>query len=204
MTYSAMNTCRVLLVASTLGFSWLGMMAVHELGHVLHAMLSGGVVARVVLGPLEMSRTDLWRNPHPAFVAAGGAVWGAVLPLVLSLAVPVRYAGTRQLVRFFAGFCLVANGIYLLIGGLHDAGDPGDLRHLGVPLIALLLAGVFETVFGLGLWHRLGPGVGFGPPTHERPCRTAALLVTLLCVVVALEWAMNPAQLDFPPTASAP
>jgi hypothetical protein len=59
------------IVVLNLWLSWLGMMAVHELGHVLHAWLSGAVVARVVLGPFEMSRTDLWRNPHPLFVAAG-------------------------------------------------------------------------------------------------------------------------------------
>ena len=48
----------VLMVATLLG-SWLGMQAVHESGHALGALLSGGRVARVVLHPLTISRTDL-------------------------------------------------------------------------------------------------------------------------------------------------
>lgn len=148
-------------MVSTLTLSWYGMMAVHELGHVLHAIASGGVVARVVFGPFEMSRTDLWRNPHPAFVAAGGVVWGAILPYLFSLTIPARWEPARHLARFFAGFCLVANGVYLLVGGLNDGGDPGDLRHLGVPLAVIVLAGLIEIVLGLTLWHRLGPRMGF-------------------------------------------
>ena len=38
------------LVAVTGAASWYGMMIVHELGHVAGAWLSGGRVARVVLG----------------------------------------------------------------------------------------------------------------------------------------------------------
>ncbi len=44
---------QLLLVVSTLALSWLGMMVVHEFGHAALAWLSGGSVARVVLGPLE-------------------------------------------------------------------------------------------------------------------------------------------------------
>jgi hypothetical protein len=149
------------IVVATLGLSWLGMMAVHELGHVLHAWLSGGVIARVVLGPFEISRTELAHNPHPAFVAAGGVLWGVILPALLAFVVPVRHPRSKQLVGFFAGFCLVANGIYLLVGGLKDAGDPGDLRHLGAPLIVLLLIGTAQVTLGLVTWHRLGPRLGF-------------------------------------------
>ena len=72
-----------LLIFSTLALSWLGMMIVHELGHVLFSWLSGGVVARTVLGPLEFSRTELETNPHPLFVAWGGALVGAVIPLLV-------------------------------------------------------------------------------------------------------------------------
>src|SRR5215472_11635577 len=68
------------LIASTLLFSWLAMQAVHELGHVLHAWASGGTVTKVLLVPLEISRTDVSPNPHPQFVAWGGPIWGALLP----------------------------------------------------------------------------------------------------------------------------
>jgi len=48
---------QTLLVVSAVGFSWLGMMAVHELGHVVHLLLSGGTVQYVVLHPLKISYT---------------------------------------------------------------------------------------------------------------------------------------------------
>src|SRR5574340_1123428 len=102
-----------MLIGSMLGLSWLGMMALHELGHVLHAWLSGGRVACVVLHALAFSRTDVAPNPHPLLVAVGGAVWGCLVPLGL-LAV-VHFTARRQayLARWFAGFCLIANGVYL-------------------------------------------------------------------------------------------
>ena len=43
---------QLLLIASTLALSWLGMMVVHEFGHVLFARLSGGALARVGAGPI--------------------------------------------------------------------------------------------------------------------------------------------------------
>ena len=63
-----------------LGTSWLGMMLVHEAGHVLHAWVSGGTVTKVVLGPLVISRTDVNPNPHPLFEIWGGPVWGCLVP----------------------------------------------------------------------------------------------------------------------------
>ncbi|MBI5758664.1 MAG: hypothetical protein HZA46_09115 [Planctomycetales bacterium] len=71
------------LIVSTLGLSWLLMQGFHEFGHVLHAWVSGGTVVRVRLHPLEISRTDVFPNPNPQFVAWGGAVWGSVIPLGL-------------------------------------------------------------------------------------------------------------------------
>lgn len=44
------------------------MQAIHECGHVLGAWLTGGQVARVVLNPLTLSRTDLAENPRPLVV----------------------------------------------------------------------------------------------------------------------------------------
>src|SRR4051794_27203810 len=69
------------LITSILLASWLGMQAVHELGHVVGAWLTGGRVARVVLHPLTISRTDFDKNPHPLIVVWAGPILGCVLPL---------------------------------------------------------------------------------------------------------------------------
>src|SRR5712692_6990262 len=93
---------QVVLIGSTILGSWLGMQAVHESGHFIGAWLSGGRVARVVLNPLTISRTDLASNPRPLFVVWAGPVGGIAIPLVLwGIAAASRLPGAFVL-RFFA------------------------------------------------------------------------------------------------------
>jgi len=42
---------QLMFVLSLLALNWFGMMAVHELGHVLGAIATGGSIERVVLHP---------------------------------------------------------------------------------------------------------------------------------------------------------
>src|SRR6516165_12778930 len=74
---------QVVLIASTLLASWLGMQAVHEFGHVLGAWVTRGRLSRVVLHPLTISRTDLSHNPSPLVVVWAGPVIGVVIPLLI-------------------------------------------------------------------------------------------------------------------------
>lgn len=177
------------VVAATLYLSWLGMMVVHEAGHVLHAWLSGGSVERVVLGPLSLSRTDPGRNPSPVFVALGGFVWGSLLPVLAALTVRKPGSRVRQLLRFFAGFCLVANGVYMAGGVFSRTGDPAELLQLGVAPWALVVGGAALAVPGLHVWHRLGPRMGFGVHAGQRAWATAAALVLLTALLVGIELA---------------
>lgn len=153
---------QAVLIASTLIFSWLGMRIAHEAGHVLGARATGGVVSRVVLHPLAFSRTDFAHNPHPLFVAWSGGVFGAVAPLAcFGLAYAFRLPGWYVL-RFFAGFCLIANGLYLAVGSFDRVGDAGDLLKHGAAAWQLWLFGLATAPMGLFLWHRLGPHFGLG------------------------------------------
>ena len=72
---------QIILVASTLGFCWLGMQVVHESGHVACAWVGGEMVSRVVLHPLALSRTDTTHDRHPLLVIWGGPILGSLLPL---------------------------------------------------------------------------------------------------------------------------
>lgn len=158
---------QALLVASTLIFSWLAMQAVHESGHVLHALFSGGTVTKVLLHPLEISRTDVSPNPHPQFVAWGGPIWGAVLPVIAWGG--VQWAKTRRawLIRCFAGFCLVANGAYLSGGSIFPVGDADVLLREGAPRWALAAFGIVAAGAGLSLWNGLGPYFGLSRSSPE-------------------------------------
>src|SRR5690242_645221 len=101
---------QLLLILSFIAFSWLGFMVVHEFGHAVTAWLSGGSVSLMVLHPLQISWTTFSRNPHPQLVAWGGPFWGALLPVLFLAAARMMRSPVVYLFRFFAGFCLIANG----------------------------------------------------------------------------------------------
>ena len=157
----------LLVVAPGIYPSWLAMMTVHEAGHVLHAWLSGGTVSAVRVPLTGFSVTEFSTNPRPHFVAWGGAVWGCALPLLAWAALRLLRWRGRSVAQFFAGFCLIANGVYLGVGWKWRAGDAGDLVDYGTPVWVLVGFGLIATGVGLYLWHLLGgspSGPGPSPP----------------------------------------
>jgi hypothetical protein len=140
--------------------SWLAMMATHELGHVMHAVASGGTVVHLSLPLLGFSQTIVHPNPREHFVVWGGPIWGAALPVVACLGVRLSRKRVPALLRFFTGFCLIANGIYVGIGWTARAGDAGDMLRLGTPLWVMIVFGVGSVVAGFTMWHTLGRLVG--------------------------------------------
>jgi hypothetical protein len=181
---------QVLLVTSTIGFSWLAMMAAHELGHVLHLWITGGTVEKVVLHPLEISRTDPGDNPCPLAVAWGGAIWGCAVPLLLLWLVRRGARRYAFLARFFAGFCLIANGAYLAGDRFVRGGDARDLILHGTPPWVLVVAGLPAIGLGLYLWSGLGPHFGLGQARGEVNRRAALGITGLLAVLIVLELAL--------------
>lgn len=185
-----MNLHQCILIGSTVLGSWLGMQAVHESGHVLGAWLTGGRVAKVVLYPLTISRTDLAENPKPLIVVWAGPVFGAVLPLALwAGAALLRLPGAFWL-RFFAGFCLIANGAYIGTGSFAAIGDCGDMLRHGSAMWQLWLFGLATIPTGLWLWHRQGPHFGLGAAKGQVSARAAygslAVCVGLLVLAFAV------------------
>lgn len=163
--YQLRRTARLLCTAVA---SWYAMMLVHEFGHMLHAWVSGGVVSHLEFGLFEFSRTDFTHNPHPLFVAWGGAIWGCLIPLAIVAASSWLGRHARWAARFFAGFCLIANGAYLGTGWTLMAGDAGDLVRLGSQPWRLVVFGVVTAGVGLYLWHGLGRRTGSAGRTSEQ------------------------------------
>jgi hypothetical protein len=151
-----------ILIGSLLGFSWLGLQVVHELGHVLGAWLTGAEVRDVALHPQTFSRTDLGFNPHPNLVVWAGPVVGVLVPVILYLvAQTLRWPGV-YLFRFFAGFCLVANGVYIGAGWVVAGGADAVIMIVnGSPRWTLVLFGLLTIPTGLRCWHRQGRHFGF-------------------------------------------
>lgn len=183
----------IVFVAAALSAAWLGMTALHELGHVLNAWLSGGHVTSVELPPRGLGHTLVSPNPHPQFVAWGGACWGSVLSMT-----PMLFTRRRALVqwfaRFFAGMCLIANGVYVGLGGFfgdrNGADDAHELLRQGAPVWQLVVFGALAMAAGLAVWHRLGPRIGLSRAADEAGWKTLAVLVfvsgSLLCLGLLL------------------
>ena len=158
---------QTILILSTVLGSWLGMQAIHECGHGLGAWLTGGRVARMVLHPLTISRTDLADNPNPLAVVWAGPVFGVAAPLLLwAVAAAARLPGAFVL-RFFAGFCLLANGLYIGVGSFDHVGDCSVMLRHGSPMWQLWLFGLLTAPAGLSLWHRQGRHFGLGSVNGE-------------------------------------
>src|SRR5262245_50701026 len=161
------------------------MQAVHESGHVLGARLTGGRVARVVLHPLTISRTDLAHNPSPLVVVWAGPLLGVALPLLLWAAAAAARLPGAFVLRFFAGFCLLANGLYIGLGSFDRVGDCGEMLRHGSEPWQLWLFGAATAPAGLWLWHGQGPYFGLGPPGGRvRPGVAYGTLVACLALVV--------------------
>ena len=175
-----------LFTACTVLLSWYAMMAVHELGHVLGALLTGGTVTHVVLHPLAISRTDVQPNPHPAVVVWMGPVIGCLLPVLLFLVTPPRYVVWRTVIGFFSGFCLIANGVYIGVGAWDEVGDCREMLQSGTPLWVMLLFGASSAIAGLVVWHRLGAVSKLVKAPPRIPLRwTCAVGAALIMFLVA-------------------
>ena len=168
------------------------MMAVHEMGHVVGAIATGGTVEKVILHPLAISRTDLSDNPRPLVVVWAGPILGTLLPLALAFAARIAEFPWTYLMRFFAGFCLIANGCYIGAGSFGGVGDAGDLLRHGSPAWSLWVFGAIGLPLGLYLWNGLGPSFGLGVAAGKVDRRAAYASCVLLAMVLALEMALCP------------
>lgn len=223
---------QILFVISLLLLSWLGMQAMHELGHIAAAYATGGNVVRVVLHPTAISRTDVSPNPAPLIVAWAGPILGCLFPALITKIARLLITATLgssaaaskrssdlppagptnqlrpispqyqkigaarlstidSLLQFFTGFCGIANGAYLGIGGLDRIGDAGVIMKAGSPPWTLVVFGLVASFSGIFIWHRLGSPLAM---LHHRPAIDPWILwgltaTLLLVVVVECLWA---------------
>lgn len=182
---------QLILIFTFLAFSWLAMQAVHEFGHVVGAWLTRAEVTRVALHPCIISRTDLGSNPHPAVVAGTGPIIGSLLPLVILLVARICRAPGVYLFRFFAAFCLVANGVYMVLGPSDGGVDTGVMIEHGLPRGFLISLGVPAVCLGLYLWHRQGKYFGLGETRGDVSRQAVIVSVLLLAAITTVELIIN-------------
>jgi hypothetical protein len=182
---------RLCFLASLAALSWLAMQAVHEFGHVVGAWLSGGTIVDVDLHPLHISQTIVRPNPHPVLVVWSGPVLGCVIPLLIWSAFRISRSRAEVMFRFFSGFCLIANGLYLGTGVVDPVGDAFDLVQLEVPIWVLGSFGIIAAGLGLLMCSNLTIYLGLrrdSPPVSTR-LMLGAILALLLTTL--FEWLLN-------------
>jgi hypothetical protein len=180
-----------LLLLGVALFAWPAMMFVHELGHIVAAWLTDGNVTRLVWHPLVFSRTDVTPNPSPLVVVWAGPIIGCLLPLVLERATAVAVPSILYIVRLFTGFCLIANGAYIGLGGFDGVGDAGVMIQTGTPLWVMIAFGVVACGLGIWFWHlasyRLGSGKRAALPvpwSHATSAFAAGMLLNAIAFAV--------------------
>jgi hypothetical protein len=157
------------------------MQIVHETGHVLLGSLTGGQVIAVDLHPLRISQTVVRPNPHPVAEVWGGPLVGCLVPVLLWRAFRLREEWPAACLRFFAGFCLIANGSYLGAAIWMPVGDAHELVQLGTSRWLLGLFGLITIPAGLWLWN------GLWPRLRPASVRNTSILLTILATTILVE-----------------
>lgn len=177
---------RILGGAAVLYWSWFLMMAVHESGHAVAALATGGGVRQITLQPLSISRTDVDPNPYPLLVVWAGPAAGCVIPL-LTLLFSRGKDGLRCHFAFFAGFCLIANGAYIGGGAFDQVGDCRVMLQHGSPMWLLFAFGGVAVIAGFWVWHGIGSFrtyLSFSDFDAIHP----AWAISVLVILGSIEW----------------
>jgi hypothetical protein len=90
------------------------------------------------------------------------------------------------MLRFLAGFCLLANGLYIGVGSFDRVGDCGEMLRHGSESWQMWLFGAATAPVGLWLWDRQGPHFGLGSAKGQVSRGTAygSLIVCLALLVL--------------------
>lgn len=116
-----------------------------------------------------------------------GPIIGVLLPLATwAIAVICRSPG-KYLLRFFAQFCLLANGAYIGVGAINPVGDAAEMLRHGSPEWLLAVFGIAAIPAGLWLWHGLGSHFGLGDSQSRVSRRAAYVTVAGVLVVLGTE-----------------
>ncbi|MEZ6122951.1 MAG: hypothetical protein R3C49_07220 [Planctomycetaceae bacterium] len=97
----------VLQMTALLTLSWSVMAVTHECGHLLCGWCCGGTLKAADLRPWHLPFSIFDPDPHPLMTAWGGPILGVLIPVLMAAAIRHRIA------TLIAGFCVLANGLYL-------------------------------------------------------------------------------------------
>lgn len=150
--------------------------ALHEFGHTIAVVFSGGQIKEYVLNPFSWS-WNLGQNvSNIIFTAWGGVTFGLLFALIpLLLIFKIRTTWFVFLCKLIAACALMINGIYLLAGTLLNFGDGGELARLGISPTIIIILGVTYLLISMAFWSNLQYHLGFNKHT---PLNKRILVIT--------------------------
>ncbi|MEA5079169.1 MAG: M50 family metallopeptidase, partial [Anaerolineaceae bacterium] len=155
---------QVLFNTGCLAFSFCSFPFLHEGGHALATILTGGQVSGFNINPLGWSYLIYPSSPpNLLFTAWGGILFSTFISLFF-IGIAFRYRNPFVVLIGFLGiYGLLHNGLDFIFGMVFATGDPSLLLRLGVPSWSILLAACFSLLFGSLLAFFFQPMIGIKP-----------------------------------------
>ncbi len=194
----ATTSIATLLLLGSFAFAYNVVSALHELGHVVGALATGGHPHSLVLHPFSTSSVEVSPDPRPLVTYGAGVLAPPVVGLALFRALRHVQAPVLLPVLLIPSIAWASSGLYLVVGAALQVGDAAVLMQTGIPRAALFAAGAAcLPVSGL-LARRLLRLIGID--RSSTPGRRAVILGggigTYLLAIIAWQVAREPSPID--------
>ncbi len=153
---------RCLIVLGAFVFAYNAGNLIHEFGHGINVLATGGSIGRISISPLSWSYISYAGGGEARATTWGGFLWETILPLLIFLGLWCIKSRASFWALLLAMVALATTAIYMLVGAFLDIGDAGFLVRVGLPtwpfvaigagllLLCLLLALPLGTLLGIG------------------------------------------------------
>ena len=131
---------QMLIVLGIFVFSYNLSNLIHESGHALNAVLTGGSLNKITMSPLSWCYA--WTSGgNRIFVIWGGFLWQTIVPTVILLLLWCFKSRLSLYALFLVLVSFAESGIYMITGAVAGIGDGGNLVRYGIPPFILLTVG---------------------------------------------------------------
>lgn len=171
------------------GLTWLSSMLIHEMGHVLAAIGTGGKLAVVDVRPWRFSTTLVSPNPFPSVVVWSGLLMGWLVPLVslpfwkMKSSCQSQVLAIGPLLKTWSAFCWLSMGSYLALALGESFSDSGMLLREGWSPVVLCVTGIVVAVIG----YRVGQS-GISELSVVLGNKTPTVLAIVIAWILVLVW----------------
>ncbi|MCY2927679.1 MAG: hypothetical protein NT031_20005 [Planctomycetota bacterium] len=177
----------VVLGAVVLAFN--AMRIVHECGHLLAAMATGGQALGITMNPVGWCYALAHGGADHAF-SWGGLVTEPVAGLAI-LALVWSFAKRLSAIGLLVGIIALAEtGLYMLAGAIGGQGDPAHLIAMGIPAMVFYVTGSVLILLALPLILPAGAAIGIGRGRCRLPTTFLVLSPILLYALAPVVWSL--------------